>query len=48
MPNVILSPHVAGASGDYMERAAAVFAENLRRYVNDEPLLNRYDPSRGY
>ena len=48
MPNVILSPHVAGASGDYMERAAAVFAENLRRYVNDESLLNRYDPSRGY
>jgi len=48
MPNVILSPHVGGASGDYMERAAALFAENLRRYVNDEPLLNRYDPSRGY
>lgn len=48
MSNVIISPHVAGASPDYMERATALFAENLRRYVNDEPLLNRYDPGRGY
>jgi phosphoglycerate dehydrogenase-like enzyme len=48
MPNVVISPHVAGASADYMERATALFAENLRRYVNDEPLLNRFDPSRGY
>jgi phosphoglycerate dehydrogenase-like enzyme len=48
MPNVILSPHVAGASGAYYERAAAVFAENLRRYLADQPLLNRFDPRRGY
>jgi phosphoglycerate dehydrogenase-like enzyme len=48
MPNVILSPHVAGASGAYFERATAVFAENLRRYLADQPLLNCFDPRRGY
>jgi len=48
MPNVLLSPHVAGASGAYFERATAVFAENLRRYLADQPLLNRFDPRRGY
>ena len=48
LPNVILSPHVGGTSGQYLERAADLFAENLRRYVANEPLLNRYDAKRGY
>jgi phosphoglycerate dehydrogenase-like enzyme len=48
MPNVLLSPHIAGASGDYFERATELFAENLRRYLSDQPLLNLYDPQRGY
>lgn len=48
LPNVIVSPHVAGTSGKYLERAAELFAENLRRYVSNEPLLNLFDPERGY
>jgi phosphoglycerate dehydrogenase-like enzyme len=48
MPNVILSPHIAGASGEYFERAADLFRENLRRYLAGQPLLNRYDPQCGY
>ncbi|MFQ5923274.1 MAG: D-2-hydroxyacid dehydrogenase, partial [Anaerolineales bacterium] len=48
LPNVILSPHVAGTSGQYLARAADLFAENLRRYVANEPLINRYDPRLGY
>jgi phosphoglycerate dehydrogenase-like enzyme len=48
MPNVILSPHVGGASGRYYEQATELFAENLRRYLSDQPLLNRFDPHRGY
>lgn len=48
LPNVILSPHVAGTSGKYLERAADLFAENLRRYVSNEPLLNLYDSQHGY
>jgi phosphoglycerate dehydrogenase-like enzyme len=48
MPNVILTPHISGASIHYDERLAALFAENLRRYRTGQPLLNRYDPARGY
>ena len=48
MPNVILSPHVAGASPRYYERAADLFATNLRRYLSEQRLLNLYDPDRGY
>ncbi len=48
MPNVILSPHVAGASGRYFEQATALFAENLQRYLADQPLLNLYNPQVGY
>ncbi len=40
MDNVIVSPHVAGATGKYDERAAQLFAENLRRYLTGLPLLN--------
>lgn len=48
MPNVILSPHVAGASPRYYEKATDLFATNLRRYLAEQPLLNIYDPDRGY
>jgi phosphoglycerate dehydrogenase-like enzyme len=48
MPNVLLSPHIAGSSGDYYERATELFGENLRRYLSDQPLLNLYDPQFGY
>ena len=48
LPNVIISPHVAGLSPHYADRAFALFKENVRRYVNDEELLNRVDPQRGY
>lgn len=48
MPNVIISPHVGGASEQYQDWATDLFAENLRRYVNDEPLLNVVDRQTGY
>lgn len=48
MPNVLLTPHIAGASGQYFERAADLFAENLQRYLAGQPLLNLYQPRRGY
>jgi phosphoglycerate dehydrogenase-like enzyme len=46
--NVIISPHVAGNTASYHEKAAAIFIENLKRYQNKQPLLNRIDRSAGY
>jgi phosphoglycerate dehydrogenase-like enzyme len=48
LENVILSPHVAGFTLRYDERASDLFAENLRRYLAGEPLLNLVDKARGY
>lgn len=48
LDNVILTPHIAGVTPNYEPRAAAIFAENLRRFVAGQPLLNQVDFSRGY
>ncbi|MDV7391277.1 D-2-hydroxyacid dehydrogenase, partial [Arthrospira platensis SPKY1] len=43
MDNVILTPHVSGFTAHYEERAVELFTENLRRYLDGEPLLNLVD-----
>jgi phosphoglycerate dehydrogenase-like enzyme len=48
LSNVIISPHVSGFTPHYDERAMALFAENLRRYVKGEGLLNEANVSRGF
>lgn len=48
LSNVIISPHIAGGMEDYVERATAVFCENLRRYLSGRRLLNVVDKKRGY
>jgi D-2-hydroxyacid dehydrogenase (NADP+) len=48
MDNVIISPHVAGFTPHYDDRATALFADNLRRYLAGEPLLNQVDRGREY
>jgi phosphoglycerate dehydrogenase-like enzyme len=48
LENVILTPHVSGATPLYYERAAALFADNLDRFLAGRPLNNRFDPARGY
>ena len=48
MPNVIVSPHVAGISDHYTDRAIELVSENLRRYLNDETLLNQVERNKGY
>jgi phosphoglycerate dehydrogenase-like enzyme len=48
LENALLSPHVAGFTPHYDERAAALFAQNLARYVAGEPLLNCVHKVRGY
>jgi len=46
--NVILSPHVSGGMEDYMLRAAELFCENLRRYMDGKKLLNLVNRKKGY
>jgi phosphoglycerate dehydrogenase-like enzyme len=48
LPNLIISPHVAGNSADYSEKAAQLFVENLKRYIARKDLLNLVDRTRGY
>ncbi len=48
LDNVILSPHVSGNNPLYHEKAAALFAENLKRYAEKRPLLNALDRKQGY
>ncbi len=48
LPNVILTPHISGFSTHYDERAMELFAENLKRYLAGEPLLNPIDLEKGY
>ena len=48
LPNVMLTPHIGGMSVHYNDRAVDMFVENLRRYLSGAPLLNRFDPHKGY
>jgi phosphoglycerate dehydrogenase-like enzyme len=46
LPNVFITPHVAGAGAE--REVALLVAENLRRFVAGETLLNVIDRDRGY
>lgn len=48
LPNLIISPHISGYTANYNDKAAALFVENLRRYLARKDLLNIVDRTRGY
>ena len=48
LPNVILSPHIAGMFEDRAEQAIGMFLVNLKRYLNGKRLLNVVNKKRGY
>ena len=50
LPNVIVTPHLAGVAGTehFWSAAADLMAENLRRYAAGKPLINVIDLQRGY
>jgi phosphoglycerate dehydrogenase-like enzyme len=48
MDNVIVTPHIAGASSRYYERATELMAVNLQRYLAEQPLINRFNLKLGY
>ncbi len=40
LPNVLLTPHVAGDSPDADQRVYELIGDQIRRYVEGRPLLN--------
>lgn len=48
LPNVLVTPHVAGFRPDHWEAACRLFADNLRRFDAGQPLLNVVDKREGY
>ncbi len=47
-PNVTLTPHDSHASEVIGDNIVDLFCANLRRWIADEPLVNRIDRSHGY
>jgi phosphoglycerate dehydrogenase-like enzyme len=41
LPNVIVTPHTAGHSDGHFERVARAFADNLARWLANQPLVNQ-------
>jgi len=48
MPNVIVSPHLAGDFAGFREAVVELFVQNLERYLTGLPLENVVDKQRGY
>ena len=48
MPNVIITPHVAGGSPIRMDRTVSLFCDNLERFLVGKPLLSVIDKHKGY
>lgn len=48
MPNVIVTPHIAGNPADYTSRLFEIFSDNLQRFLAKNPLRNVVDLRRGY
>jgi phosphoglycerate dehydrogenase-like enzyme len=48
LPNLLITPHVAGNRRDYWTAATDLFIENLHRYRAAQPLLNLVDKEAGY
>ena len=47
-PNLILTPHCAGASQHRPRKTFEFFRDNLGRYLRGEPLANVVDKHKGY
>ena len=48
LPNVIITPHTAGSSPKYAQRAATIFQRNLDAFLSGEEMINVYDRQKGY
>jgi len=47
-PNLLVTPHLAGASDPKERRVVEIFRDNIERFARGEPLLNTVDKRLGY
>ena len=45
LPNVLITPHMAGFRRDHWDAVTTLFADNLRRFEAGQPLRNIVDKS---
>jgi phosphoglycerate dehydrogenase-like enzyme len=48
VPNLMVTPHVAGNFLAYLDRVMDILRDNLRRYLAGEAMINVLDKQRGY
>lgn len=48
LPNVLVSPHSGGTSDRENERIVDLFCDNLRRWLDQQPLRNVFNPQTLY
>lgn len=48
LPNVILTPHVSAVTRHFWRRQTDLILENIRRYLDGEPLLNLVNKEAGF
>jgi phosphoglycerate dehydrogenase-like enzyme len=48
MPNVLITPHMAGYRPDHWDAIVGLFIDNLKRFGSGAPLLNVVDKQAGY
>lgn len=48
VPGLLVSPHVSGFAGDYLDQIRTLVTENLRRFMAGEDLLNKASRKAGY
>ncbi len=48
LPNVLISPHVAGYAEKGDDRMTDLFCDNLRLFLDGKPLVNIVDATKGY
>jgi phosphoglycerate dehydrogenase-like enzyme len=48
LPNVIITPRIAGITSQKWTALLPIFSENLRRFITGQPLINLVDKELGY
>lgn len=48
LENIVITPHICGPSTIYLKKAYTIIKENIRRYIQNEELMNRYSFIKGY